>query len=189
MYKAVDICRKIGISYNGGYSLKSKHINIDDFEYKKDSTNGGEQTTIFLNNIWLLKLIFNSKPKQASFKQFKQSFVNQLSYMPFSIKEMIESFDFDIPNTKCYLYLAICNDKIKIGASINPEERIKQLQTGNPNEIKLLCYCEIDSIKNELALHKKLKNWSIKGEWYNINILKEINNYDSNLFKETDKGI
>jgi hypothetical protein len=46
------------------------------------------------------------------------------------------------------IYIMQCGNYIKIGVSDNPERRIKDLQTGNPFEIKLLL-----SVKNDDAYY------------------------------------
>ena len=62
----------------------------------------------------------------------------------------------------------------KIGISKNSNKRKKQLQTGNPNEIKVMFSCKIDpGIKAkdvELTIHHFLKEndkW-IRGEWFSL---------------------
>lgn len=71
-----------------------------------------------------------------------------------------------------WLYF-ICSEqfdgKVKIGRSINPQKRLKQLQTGNPN--KLMIYKLVgfdDEINMESITHKYFKDVNIINEWFEI---------------------
>lgn len=69
--------------------------------------------------------------------------------------------------------------KYKIGSTrkININERIKELQTGNPNELYLK-----DSFKTnkpfrlETMLHKHYQNLNENGEWFDLNE-EEVTNF------------
>lgn len=54
---------------------------------------------------------------------------------------------------------------IKIGYSKNPEERLKQLQTGYPDILKILCLIPATN-KTEGFYHKKYEDLKLNGEWY-----------------------
>jgi hypothetical protein len=76
---------------------------------------------------------------------------------------------------KDYLYF-IQSDRtgmIKIGRSKDPNKRLKQLQTGNANKLKL-----ISSFKGmgwrEKLIHEKLNRWSEEGEWFNCRCVGSI---------------
>ncbi len=66
------------------------------------------------------------------------------------------------------------NTPIKIGVSINPELRIKELQTGNPFKLKILkiipCLTKSAAYALESALHELTKstNKRMIGEWFKI---------------------
>jgi predicted GIY-YIG superfamily endonuclease len=59
---------------------------------------------------------------------------------------------------------------VKIGVARNPERRLAALQTGNPEELKLLVVIECDSRTEAYAieshLHKTLAKRNIRGEWF-----------------------
>ena len=93
--------------------------------------------------------------------------------------------DADIP-TQDYVYI-IANDKdyIKVGISKDPNKRVKQLQTGNPNKLKLLFTEEFECkrdhlLKIEKLIHKSLSPYKedCMGEWFKIDMskLQEIKN-------------
>ena len=67
------------------------------------------------------------------------------------------------------VYIAKCQNLYKIGKADNPIERIKQLQTGNPFKITLVCVIPtINSFELEQLLHKKFKQYHHYGEWYKL---------------------
>ena len=56
---------------------------------------------------------------------------------------------------------------IKIGRSKYPEKRLKQLQTGSSNRLKLIASFEGWGWR-ERTLHDRLKQWRVRnnGEWF-----------------------
>lgn len=90
-----------------------------------------------------------------------------------------------------YVYIIQSGNKpkhpVKIGMSDNPEGRVKQLQTGNPVELRLLVIFKCDSRAHafnlEHTLHKLLNSRHISGEWFSVsksNIYKTINSIANN---------
>ena len=62
---------------------------------------------------------------------------------------------------------------IKIGRSRNPAKRLKQLQTGNPNRLKLIASFKGMGWREKL-LHERLESWSEQGEWFNYGCVGSI---------------
>lgn len=59
--------------------------------------------------------------------------------------------------------------KYKIGKAKDYEKRLKQLQTGSPNEYKIIAYFETSKpFELENAAHKKYKSKKKRGEWYSF---------------------
>lgn len=54
---------------------------------------------------------------------------------------------------------------IKIGYAKNPQTRLAELQTGNPDTLSLLCTMEGDR-HLESAFHQMLAPFQVKGEWF-----------------------
>lgn len=78
-----------------------------------------------------------------------------------------------------YLYILQSGNYLKIGISKNhPRQRVKQLQTGSAQEIKLLKFYKRRNYKElEKYLHYKFKRRRIRGEWFDIelqDITKEV---------------
>lgn len=59
----------------------------------------------------------------------------------------------------------------KIGFAKNPSLRLKQLQTGNPEQLILHHYIEVPESRVRLLekhLHKELNYKKVKGEWFKL---------------------
>ena len=73
---------------------------------------------------------------------------------------------------KGYVYLIRCvtdDDKrrCKVGASTNPQARLRTLQTGNPFSLELVhTFPSDDMYASEFAMHKKFGDKRLGDEWY-----------------------
>jgi hypothetical protein len=66
---------------------------------------------------------------------------------------------------------------VKLGLSINPEKRVRQLQTGNVAKLILHHIEEVDEDRvkaAESALHKLLRHKRLKGEWFSLTVEEAI---------------
>ena len=72
-----------------------------------------------------------------------------------------------------YIIQSDLEGKIKIGRSIHPYKRLKQLQTGNPNKLRI-----IHVFKNmgylESSLHEQLSEFQLCGEWFSYKCVGSI---------------
>lgn len=72
-----------------------------------------------------------------------------------------------------YVIQSDLEGKIKIGRSIHPYKRLKQLQTGNPNKLRM-----IHVFKNmghlEYYLHNTLNSFRLCGEWFEYKCIGSI---------------
>lgn len=83
--------------------------------------------------------------------------------------------DFDVPEDMPDMYVyAIREDesgRIKLGISRNPEQRLKQLQTGNSQKLSLVAYKKAgNGAVDEAALHEANKDLHVRGEWFDSGI-------------------
>lgn len=71
-----------------------------------------------------------------------------------------------------YIYIIRQGDTrlFKIGVSNNPERRLKNLQTGNPHDLKILKQfrCDVPAYGAERIIHAHLKDMHARGEWFDI---------------------
>ena len=81
-------------------------------------------------------------------------------------------------NKTIFTYLISDERYYKIGRSVNPEKRLKQISTGNP-KAKLLNTLEGDY---EKWLHDILSEYRIKNEWFEFTeaVLNLVNNFFCN---------
>lgn len=78
---------------------------------------------------------------------------------------------FDVPEECADMYVyAIRNTTtggIKLGISRNPEQRLKQLQTGNDCALQLVAYRKAENrFQDEAALQHEHSSAHIRGEWF-----------------------
>jgi hypothetical protein len=87
-----------------------------------------------------------------------------------------------------YVYLIedIDNNRYKIGVTKNLKRRLKNLQTGNSNQIKLIDSFETEyPFRLETMLHNRFNSFHYYNEWYDLdeesiknfsNLCNELNN-------------
>lgn len=85
------------------------------------------------------------------------------------------------------IYLIVCDTTktCKIGYSVNPTNRLKQIQACNPYSLHLK-YMINGEIYEEKMLHKRFKEFSINREWYSYN--NEIEEYFSTQKKRKKRN-
>lgn len=74
-----------------------------------------------------------------------------------------------------YLIQSLENSYYKIGISNNPKRRIKELQTGNPSQLKLVeTYQSEHAEKIERTLQRRYSYLRKEGEWFDMGISNEV---------------
>jgi predicted GIY-YIG superfamily endonuclease len=75
-----------------------------------------------------------------------------------------------------YLMQSLENSYYKIGVSKSPNLRIKQLNTGNPELIKLIeVYQSNIAYEIEKVLHRRYSHARKNNEWFDLSISDEVN--------------
>ena len=76
----------------------------------------------------------------------------------------------DIKN--CVYIISDGSGYLKIGVAASLEKRVKQLQTGNPNELKVIgvirCANRTEAGQMEARLHRILDACKYRNEWYAV---------------------
>lgn len=70
-----------------------------------------------------------------------------------------------------YVYLIedVDNNRYKIGVTKDLDNRLRNLQTGNSCELKLLCTYKTDyPYRLESMLHRSFEQYREKNEWFNL---------------------
>ena len=83
-----------------------------------------------------------------------------------------------------YIIQSSYTGMIKIGRSKDPEKRLKQLQTGNPNKLKLIASFENQGWQ-EKSLHEILESHRLEGEWFSYDCVGNIPAY---LYEQIEWG-
>ena len=67
------------------------------------------------------------------------------------------------------IYFVRSGDFVKIGytGSMDPKERVNDMQTGNPQKLELL-FCVSGGYKREAFLHNYFFDYKSRGEWFRI---------------------
>lgn len=94
------------------------------------------------------------------------------------------------------IYLIRGNDGMyKIGIAKNPQKRLKQLQTGNSDELKIVeTYQTNNASQLESILHNHYAYGKERGEWFDLSIADEARflcmceNIDKMLYLLLDMG-
>lgn len=76
-----------------------------------------------------------------------------------------------------YIYLIQSQEDgyYKIGVSKHPKKRVKQLQTGNSSELKLVeSYQSEHAHKVEKALQRRYSHMKKEGEWFDLSIKEDV---------------
>ena len=76
-----------------------------------------------------------------------------------------------------YIYLIQSQEDgyYKIGVSKHPKKRVKQLQTGNSSELKLIeSYQSEHAHKVERALQRRYSFLKKEGEWFDLSIKEDV---------------
>jgi hypothetical protein len=77
-----------------------------------------------------------------------------------------------------FVYLLCDGEKFKIGMTKKKDinQRIKELQTGNPYEIWLHSYYETEyPLKIEKMMHAKHTSSNVKNEWFDLTVQEVLN--------------
>jgi T5orf172 domain len=71
---------------------------------------------------------------------------------------------------KSYVYIITNGEDYKVGVSKHPDKRLKQLQTGSSEKLKIVSLFEVPEdvvYKMEKEAHKAVRAWYTKsGEWF-----------------------
>ena len=101
--------------------------------------------------------------------KWKTYYFRDTNRYPYFVDNIVE-VEWDKP--KSYVYFITDGQYVKIGVAKNPESRLKELQTGNPRKLTVLCRIPVatekDAYRLENRLHFEYEAFAKVGEWYNI---------------------
>jgi hypothetical protein len=74
-----------------------------------------------------------------------------------------------------YLIQSLEEGYYKIGVSKNPKKRVKQLQTGNSSELKLIASFSSEyAHKIEKSFHSRFSYLKKEGEWFDLSLIEAL---------------
>src|SRR5690606_27489797 len=81
-------------------------------------------------------------------------------------------------NSEHFVYAIRSADLVKIGFAADPRKRMKAIQTGNPEAVEVV-YLEKHPTRGaakvrEAELHKRLKAFAVRGEWFKAEALQRV---------------
>lgn len=80
--------------------------------------------------------------------------------------------DEELDTPKAFVYFVSDSCYIKIGVAKDPDARLREIQTGNPNDCDILCLIPCTTEKSayalEKALHRVYSHRHRRGEWYDL---------------------
>ena len=121
--------------------------------------------------------VFSRLSKTGSIKLFRSSIKSIEDFK--SIVIAVNLFDApDLPDR--YVYAAQdCNGRIKIGISKDPEQRVKQLNVGHPDNLKLVYMAKAidNTYLSEKEAHEKCKDYHLRSEWFSEPALELLNQH------------
>jgi hypothetical protein len=92
-----------------------------------------------------------------NFRESKGVFDEDVAVNAFALKQA--------QNKQQFVYFLQCDDRIKIGITRDPMQRLRTLQTGNASELKLLAAVAGEA-ELEQTIHAKFESARIHGEWF-----------------------
>lgn len=97
--------------------------------------------------------------------------VEKLSSTETALTDILSALDsFDVPSDLVDMYVYAIKEvdtgRLKLGISRNPNERLKQLQTGNSSKLELVAYKKANSFQDEQLTHSQNKDYWVRGEWF-----------------------
>jgi hypothetical protein len=75
------------------------------------------------------------------------------------------------------IYFIECNNHIKIGRSENVQKRLKELQTGNNENMRLLYIIEQVEETFETFIHEICSRYRENGEWFKKDVINHLLNH------------
>lgn len=132
---------------------------------------GGRPRREFLLNEWQVLLLVMLRRQSSDTAQIKASVlsaVREHADVLAAVKRAMEDFDFDGIQDR-YVYAAQdAQGRIKIGISRDPQRRVKELNIGNADELRLVFTKKAGGVRyeSETELHHAAAAYHIRSEWF-----------------------
>jgi hypothetical protein len=127
------------------------------------------------NGLFYNERLEQEKEKRANFTESRRnnrSGINQ------------KTLESDNNQTCVYLFKDLDSGYIKIGASVNPKNRLSTIKSRENKRLLFICYFENCTLADEKNIHKNFGHYHINGDWFNINeqeVIDYITNHMNNV--------
>lgn len=160
---------------NLGCSAKFKANNFKPCEFRNARGVTYKGYTITRDGFMLLCIGFTGERMMKWKEAFLEAFSLRESAARGDIMDMIKGMDIDIPAVDdLFVYVAkeMSSGRHKIGISKNPEERVRQLNVGNPEPLELVhAYLATEQgHKSERIAHGLYEGEKLRSEWFGKDI-------------------
>lgn len=200
-----DLATIINIEHRSVIRLIDKHEKslqkLGTLIKKQKHSTGGRPLTYYLLNLGQVTFLFttfrNSEITQDVSVKLIQSFLTKTTV---DLLNLLNSIDLDDIPADRFVYVAkeSTSGRFKIGISKNPEHRIKQLNTGNPEKLILIhAYLATEAgNQSEQLAHKLFDEHRLHGEWFSnvdLNLLpsyvtEHVAGFDCSCIECTEYG-
>ena len=156
-----------------GYAQTNSINKLVDDSHRKNITRvegGNYYKQSLISDLGIYSIILSCRKTKKS--KIRYLILNQVRQSRDIIKALIDfEVPEDIPNMYVYAIREKESRRIKLGISRNPKERLKQLQTGNSQELELIATKKtVNGFEDEALLHKTNEQHAIRGEWFSEDV-------------------
>ncbi len=115
-------------------------------------------------------LWFNKRLEDEQLKRKNYSESRRNNKIGISKNYIRKSHDSDMNETNIYIIKDFDTGNIKIGASVNPENRLSTIKSRqNKPNIKIIATAQKCTLLDEKLIHEHFKEFNIKGDWFTLN--------------------
>ena len=162
-YLARDICLLLKMKSSG--TRLASLAPEPHYQILRIPLNGVMRECMFLTEQGVVSVLLHSRKVPNS---VKESIIQQISDAR-SILNALNDFEIpdDLPDMYIYAIQEAETKRVKIGISRDPQMRLKQLQTGNSQELVLIASRKAENrFKDESLLHRENRDLRVRGEWF-----------------------
>lgn len=133
------------------------------------------------SQVFFLSSILRASKEALDFKESLSVSFSHAVILLNKVDKALKAFDFDNINVK-FVYAAQDNHgRIKIGISNDPYRRLRELNSGHPDELQLIYIKEAcgKGYSDEINMHNKCSDYNIRSEWFTCEAKKYLNVNDT----------
>ena len=165
LYSVLDFANKLGAPHLHSVIRRSTTLKMEVEKHAVPDTVGRRQESLFITTRGILRYLVKAN-------NVDESIVDQLIDSITNAQGIIAALEnFDVPEECEGMFVYAIREKetgnIKLGISRDPQQRVKQLQTGNSSELELVAVRPaVNGYASEKELHSDAGAYRIRGEWF-----------------------